>query len=187
LSFIQSILPRHSLPFSYTFYIEIIHFNRSFTSKGFYNTNIVFHRKNELGTIHIAFSPKQFLLERIPAIFRRFGLLNMLNLLNLQAELIDLQQQFWLQCRKDEISQDPSRQVLSKWLKKLRESKETEREGQYKLLQTISEKLEKYSKCCYVQPIPTSLPRYGIVAGLMPRRCCTPTSSPNSGNRKSLQ
>jgi hypothetical protein len=66
LSFIQSILPRHSLPFSYTFYVEIIHFNRSFTSKGFHNTNIVFRRKNEPGTIHVAFSPKQFLLERIP-------------------------------------------------------------------------------------------------------------------------
>jgi serine/threonine protein kinase len=46
--------------------MEIIHLNRSFTSKGFHNTNIVFRRKNELGTIHVAFSPEQFLLERIP-------------------------------------------------------------------------------------------------------------------------
>jgi len=46
--------------------MEIIHLNKSFTSKGFCNTNIVFHRKNELGIIYFASSFEQFLLERIP-------------------------------------------------------------------------------------------------------------------------
>jgi hypothetical protein len=46
--------------------MEIIHLNESFTPKGFCNTNIVFRRKNELGIIHFASSPEQFLLERIP-------------------------------------------------------------------------------------------------------------------------
>jgi len=46
--------------------MEIIHFSRSFTSKGFYSTDIVFCKKNEPGIIHVASSPKQFLLERIP-------------------------------------------------------------------------------------------------------------------------
>jgi hypothetical protein len=82
------------------------------------------------------------------AIFRRFGLLNMLRLLSLQAELIELQQQFRIQCHIDEISQDPSRQCLSKWFEKLRESEGTDHQEQYILLSNISEKLEKYSKCC---------------------------------------
>jgi hypothetical protein len=46
--------------------MEIIHFDRSFTPSGFRNTNIIFRRKNELGIIHFASSPEQFLLERIP-------------------------------------------------------------------------------------------------------------------------
>jgi hypothetical protein len=46
--------------------MEIIHFDRSFTPKGFRNTNIGFRRKNEPGIIHFASLPEQFLLERIP-------------------------------------------------------------------------------------------------------------------------
>jgi len=45
--------------------MEITHFIRSFTSKGFHNTDIVFRRKNELGIIHVPSLPEQFLLERI--------------------------------------------------------------------------------------------------------------------------
>ncbi|KAI7152787.1 hypothetical protein KC349_g8777 [Hortaea werneckii] len=76
------------------------------------------------------------------AIFRRFGALNMLNLLSLQAELIDLQVQFrdiWVE---DDASVDLDEKDYSTYFRKLVKS---ETSLQYEMLLEIRKKLQEYN------------------------------------------
>jgi hypothetical protein len=76
------------------------------------------------------------------AIFRRFGSLNMLNLLSLQAELVDLQVQFrdiWVE---DEGSPDDSEKQFSTYFRTLRKSEDS---LQFTMLLDIRKKLQEYS------------------------------------------
>jgi hypothetical protein len=76
------------------------------------------------------------------SIFRRFGSLNMLNLLSLQAELIDLQIQFRDICIEDEESPDDSEKRFSTYFRQLRNSEDS---LQYTMLLDIRQKLQEYS------------------------------------------
>jgi hypothetical protein len=76
------------------------------------------------------------------AIFRRFGSLNMLNLLSLQAELVDLQVQFrdiWIE---DETSPDDSEKQFSTYFRVLRKSEDSH---QFAMVLDIRKKLQAYS------------------------------------------
>lgn len=77
------------------------------------------------------------------AIVRRFGTLNALNLLSLQAELIYLEQDYQSRVERDNLSDNIDISVLSEDFEALRES-----DGrQCKLLHTkIRPKLKEYSK-----------------------------------------
>jgi hypothetical protein len=88
------------------------------------------------------------LMGRYPetAIFRRFGALNAITLLSLQAELIDLQVQFRDICAEDDRIGDPNEQEFSTYFRKLRESDDS---LQYEMLKTIRAKLHEYSMCLY--------------------------------------
>lgn len=81
------------------------------------------------------------------AIFRRFGSLNMLTLLSLQAELIDLQAQFRDMCAEDDGSDDPSEKRFSTYFRVLRGA---ENSIQYETLLDIRKKLQEYSKFRYL-------------------------------------
>ena len=87
------------------------------------------------------------------AIFRRFGSLNMLNLLSLQAELVDLQVQFRDIWAEDNSSLDLNEKDYSTYFRKLRQS---ENSLQYEMLLNIRRLLREYStlaspkKICYV-------------------------------------
>jgi hypothetical protein len=78
------------------------------------------------------------------AIFRRFNDLNMLSLLDMQAEIQGLRDQLYIQCEKD------SRKELkySSSMKQLRESEHTagtEGAAQYHLLLKIRSRMTEYS------------------------------------------
>lgn len=81
------------------------------------------------------------------AIFRRFGDLNMLNLLRLQAELQDLEHK--LQEIRDEDdfanSKDPIRTAYVTDFKLMRDLKDDGDSLQYDMLVSIGEKLQEYS------------------------------------------
>jgi hypothetical protein len=79
------------------------------------------------------------------AIFRRFGPLNMLNLLSLQAELVDLEVQFRDLWDEDEHSGDPSEELYSTYFRELRNSEDS---VHYNMLLEIRKKLDEYSKLC---------------------------------------
>lgn len=91
------------------------------------------------------------------AIFRRFGELNMLNLLRLQAELHDLEHQ--LQEIRDEDSQsnDPIRASYVTDFRLMRDWRETGDSLQYDLLVSIGEKLQEYSIVPLLGPILLSI------------------------------
>lgn len=76
------------------------------------------------------------------AIFRRFGSLNMLNLLSLQAELIDLQVQFRDIWAEDEGSPDDCEKQFSTYFRTLRKSEDS---LQFTMLLSIREKIKEYS------------------------------------------
>ncbi|KAH0000756.1 hypothetical protein KCU78_g15219, partial [Aureobasidium melanogenum] len=76
------------------------------------------------------------------AIFRRFGVLNAITLLSLQAELIDLQVQFRDIWAEDDRSDDSDEQQFSTYFRKLRESGDS---IQYEMLQEIRAKLREYN------------------------------------------
>jgi len=76
------------------------------------------------------------------AIFRRFSSLNMLNLLSLQAELIDLQVQFRDIWAEDEDSPDDTEKAFSTYFHKLRNSEDSH---QLMMLLDIRKKLYEYS------------------------------------------
>lgn len=77
------------------------------------------------------------------AIFRRFGDLNMLNILSLQAELIDLRVEFRDTWAEDDGSAEPGEKEYSTWFRKLIKAEDS---IQLDLLNKIREKLRLYSK-----------------------------------------
>ena len=79
------------------------------------------------------------------AIFRKFGLLNMINLLRLQAELHDLEQQLEDVWAEDRDSDDPIRCLYSVNFRVLRQYAEDGDSTQYDLLVEIGKKLDTYS------------------------------------------
>ncbi|THX44357.1 hypothetical protein D6D10_00414 [Aureobasidium pullulans] len=76
------------------------------------------------------------------AIFRRFAALNIVNLLSLQAELVDLQVQFRDIWAEDDASSDLDEQEFSTYFRKLRRS---ENSVQNEMLLEIRKKLQEYS------------------------------------------
>lgn len=79
------------------------------------------------------------------AIFRRFGSLNMMNLLYLQAELMELERKYEVAYCEDAQSSVESVSNFCRDFTKLRASKGTGYSDQLDQLLNISEKLEKYS------------------------------------------
>lgn len=82
------------------------------------------------------------------AVFRRFGALNMLNLLSLQAELIDLQDQFHDMWAEDDDSSDPNEKQFSTYFRLLRGAEDS---FQYEKLNEIRKKLHEYSKLMHIR------------------------------------
>ena len=80
------------------------------------------------------------------AIFRRFDCINMLSLLSLQAEIQELQEDFWDQCSRDRTSGLPEKEMYTFWFQKLRESEKGE-SAQYQKLKILREKTREYSMC----------------------------------------
>ncbi|USP77434.1 hypothetical protein yc1106_04708 [Curvularia clavata] len=79
------------------------------------------------------------------AIFRRFGSLNMINLLYLQAELMDLERKYEVAYCEDAKSSVESVRSFCNDFAKLRSSKSIGYPDQLNQLLNISDKLEKYS------------------------------------------
>jgi hypothetical protein len=88
------------------------------------------------------------------AIFRRFGALNTIHLLSLQAELIDLQVQFRDICAEDDRMGDPDEQEFSTFFRKLRACEDS---LQYDMLKDIRAKLREYSMSLYIQVLLTAM------------------------------
>jgi hypothetical protein len=80
------------------------------------------------------------------AIFRRFGELNMLNLLRLQAELHDLEHQLQEIRGEDALSKDPVRTGYVNDFRLMRDWMEEGDSLQYDMLLNIGKKLEEYSE-----------------------------------------
>lgn len=78
------------------------------------------------------------------AIFRRFGPLAMLNLLSLQAELVDLELEFRRIRSTDDTSNDPTERNFSSYFKDLHMSEGGNNARQYQLLMKIRHKLKEY-------------------------------------------
>lgn len=81
------------------------------------------------------------------SIFRRFGKLTMVNLLDLQAELTDLEERYQVICAADNKSNDPTRTCLSKKFSALRDSETSDvkvNQRQRKMLLIIRKKLAAY-------------------------------------------
>lgn len=84
------------------------------------------------------------------AIFRRFGALNALNLLYLQAEIHELELELRKQQEEDEESNHPDRSDYARYWLALKESGEADADPgndgrQWKLVLKIREKLKEYS------------------------------------------
>jgi hypothetical protein len=79
------------------------------------------------------------------AIFRKFGLLNMINLLRLQAELHDLEQQLEDVWVEDRDSGDQIRSLYGVSFRLMRQYAEDGDSTQYDLLVEIGKKLNEYS------------------------------------------
>ncbi|CAM1506500.1 Fc.00g061410.m01.CDS01 [Cosmosporella sp. VM-42] len=80
------------------------------------------------------------------AIFRKFGLLNMINLLRLQAELHDLEQQLEAIRAEDRVSGDPIRRIYGVSFRTLRQYAEDGDSTQYDIMVDIGKKLDTYNK-----------------------------------------
>lgn len=78
------------------------------------------------------------------AIFRRFGPLAMMNLLSLQAELVELHAEFRKICQDNDHSADPVEKNFSKYFRDLRESEGGGKDHQYQMLMQIRSKLNEY-------------------------------------------
>lgn len=79
------------------------------------------------------------------AIFRRFDRVNMLSLLSLQAEVQELQEDFWDQCRRDRTSGLPEKEMYPFWFQELRRA-EKGHSSQYQKLKILREKTKEYSR-----------------------------------------
>ena len=79
------------------------------------------------------------------AIFRRFGELNMLNLLSLQAELTDLEIQLQSIRNEDEVSDDPVRSLYAIDFHEMSKQGDERDDQQWQMLLRIREKLQEYS------------------------------------------
>jgi hypothetical protein len=87
------------------------------------------------------------------AIFRRFGKLTMVNLLDLQAELADLEERYQLIYGADNKSNDLARTCLSKKFSALRDSEKSGlkvNQRQRKMLLIIRKKLAAYRACLFL-------------------------------------
>lgn len=81
------------------------------------------------------------------AIFRSFGTLNMLNLLGLQAELVDLEAQLSDIRQEDDTSDNANRRLYSERFWLLRQSLEEDGDDvQWQMQLSIRKKLAEYSK-----------------------------------------
>lgn len=80
------------------------------------------------------------------AIFRRFGALNMLNLMSLQAELVDLEAQLSDVMHEDASSDDPKRKLYSERFSILQRSLEDGDGVQWQMQLNIRNKLTEYSR-----------------------------------------
>lgn len=81
------------------------------------------------------------------AIFRSFGTLNMLNLLGLQAELVDLEAQLSDIRQEDDTSDNANRMMYSERFWLLRQSLEEDGDDvQWQMQLSIRKKLVEYSK-----------------------------------------
>ena len=88
------------------------------------------------------------------AIFRRFGPLNMLNLLGLQAELVELDASFRGIWNENNMSLDEDEKAFLVNFRKLREFEGSGKDLQYQKLIQIRQKLKEYStleKICAAQ------------------------------------
>src|SRR5689334_17686776 len=79
------------------------------------------------------------------AIFRKFGSLNMWNLLSQQAEILELQVQLRDIWQEDSTSTDPTARQLCNYFLQLRKSKGSHNEIQLQMMITLREKLREYS------------------------------------------
>lgn len=79
------------------------------------------------------------------AIFRRFGSLNMITILYMQAELMELERNFEVECLGDSASQVDSVNSFCRDFTKLRASAGTPNDDQLRSLKLIQTKLEQYS------------------------------------------
>jgi hypothetical protein len=97
-------------------------------------------------TEHSGYPTLAWLMSSYPdnAFFRRFGELNLLNLLRLQTELQEMEQQLKL-IRKDAESRDATRAWYEKDFRAMRNNKELGGFEQYKLLIQTSLKHQEYS------------------------------------------
>lgn len=84
-------------------------------------------------------------LEPDTAIIRRFGDLNMLNILRLQAELHDMERELKQTREEDAKSNDAIRTAYNKDFRLMRDWQETGDSEQYDLLIRIGSKLQEYS------------------------------------------
>ncbi|MCJ1358577.1 MAG: hypothetical protein MMC33_008577 [Icmadophila ericetorum] len=89
------------------------------------------------------------------AIFLQFRNLNMLNLMSLQAGLLNLEAEYRRTCSEDDTNpQGPLAQQYSKIFAALRDSKGTQNMEQLDVLLKIHEALEKYSTVAQISKLP---------------------------------
>ncbi|KAL8742250.1 MAG: hypothetical protein Q9190_005241 [Brigantiaea leucoxantha] len=86
--------------------------------------------------------------EKDVAVFRRFDDLNFLNLLALQAEIIDLEKDLRRECRLDDMASDSSQQQQSEPVYNSENFKLSRESGsaQYQKLKTLRERLMEYNE-----------------------------------------
>lgn len=84
------------------------------------------------------------------SIFRRFGSLVALNIMSLQAELVELQDEFYDICGGDELSGKDPHNRYSRHFRTLRESLNSDNPARYEKLLAIREKLHEYSMSYHV-------------------------------------
>lgn len=88
------------------------------------------------------------------AIFRRFDHLNMMNLLSLQAELMDLEVHLQNIRSEDETSGDPLRMLHAVNFHEMRQSKKEGDDLQWRILLDIRAKLQEYSTAFNMYTLP---------------------------------
>ncbi|KAL8878646.1 MAG: hypothetical protein Q9198_003587 [Flavoplaca austrocitrina] len=77
--------------------------------------------------------------------FRRFDCINMLSLLSLQAEIQELQEDFWDQCRRDRDTGLPEKKTYPFWFQDLRRAEEGF-SAQRQKLDVLREKVKEYNE-----------------------------------------